>query len=225
MAWLPLFWAAGAAIVGLAAMPAQMPANAAANDRILAVLGRISETMTNSAYKPVLRVDERRGRYEFDCSAMAGWVLTRSAPRARSTVGPARPLARDFARTIAAADIVRPRKGWLRVPRMVDARPGDVLAWRRPPWFPSRNTGHVAFVMAKPVAFGRGLLVRIADATSIGHGRDSRAAGQTGFGIGVLWITVDAATGAGTGYGWVGEESARADYAIETPILIGRATR
>ena len=196
-----------------------------ANDRVLQQVREIESRLQTSAYKPVLRINERRGHYEFDCSAMAGWLLQRAAPRARAAIDKPRPLARDFVAVIERAAPDRPKQGWLRVPRIADAQPGDVLVWRRPRWFPSKNTGHIAFVVEAPRPLLGGMLVRIADATSIGHGNDSRGVGQTGFGIGTLWVTVDPATGAGTGYGWQGEASARAGYVIETPVLIGRAWR
>ena len=52
--------------------------------------------------------------------------------------GRGRPVARDFHDVIAAAPVDRPRDGWLRLTRMQDLRPGDVIAWRRPPTVASR---------------------------------------------------------------------------------------
>jgi hypothetical protein len=204
------------------------PATAAAA-RAMGVLDRIDRNLRTSVYRHELRVNEREGRYEFDCSAMAAWVLSRSAPRALSSVGSGRVLAADFVRAIERApDVVAPRSpvSWQRVTRIADARPGDVLAWRRPPWFPSRNTGHVAFVTAAPVTFeqGGGYLVRIADASSFQHEADSRAnTGRTGFGFGTLLVTTDPTTGQGTGYGWAGRYST--GYVVATNVVIGRPMR
>jgi hypothetical protein len=188
------------------------------------VLACIEANLRTTAYVPVARIDERRGHYAFDCSAMAGWVLARSAPKARAAVKHGRPAARDFANAIERAPTDRPRRGWLRIPQVALARPGDVLAWKRPPWFPSRNTGHVAFVVATPVPVEGGLLVRIADATSLGHEDDTRV-DTGGYGRGTLFVRTDPTTGAGTGYGWFGRASADADSVVATPVVIGRVVR
>ncbi len=225
-----LIWCCG--LIGLlaapqpchAGRPAPQPAPAPA--QVLRVLARVAGNLRHTAYKPVLRVDERRGRYEFDCSAMAGWVLGQAAPRARRALQRTRPLARDFYHAIVEAPADRAQRGWRRVSRIADAEAGDVLAWKRPLWFRSRNTGHVAFVLASPEPVPGGFLVRIADATSLPHGEDSRDPnGGGGFGDGTLLVTVDVATGAGKGYGWHGRRSLDHALVIETPIVIGRVSR
>lgn len=205
------------------AVPAARP-RLSAQERVMEVLRRVERQLQTSAYVPVLIVDEAKGRYDFDCSAMAGWVLRQAAPRARATVKVGRPAARDFARAIAAAPPDRPPRGWQRVSRIADAQPGDVLAWKRPPWFPSRNTGHVAFVVAPPVSVPGGVLVRIADATSLPHQDDSRIE-RGGFGIGTLAVTTDPTTGAGTGYGWFGQASLDAGYVVPAEVVVGRVER
>jgi hypothetical protein len=187
--------------------------------RVLATIDRIRRNLRSSTYRHTLHVDERAGLYDFDCSAMASWILARSARHALAAVGGVRPLAVDFYRAIARAPLDRPRRGWQRIGRVVDARPGDVLAWRRPRWFPSHNTGHVAFVVGNPEPFANGVLLRIADASSYNHEDDSRAGG-TGFGTGVLLVTTDPTTGEGTGYGWFGRESG--EWVVPTTVVIGR---
>jgi hypothetical protein len=116
--------------------------------------------------------------------------------------------------------VTRPRNGWLRIPRIADARPGDVLAWPRPRWFRSNNTGHVAFVAEAPRVTARGVLVRVTDATSVGHQDDprNREGGPTGFGQGTLLIATDPL------YGWVGARTPE-DWMIATPVRVGRAVR
>jgi hypothetical protein len=190
-----------------------------ATARVLSIIDRIRSNLRSSTYRHTLRVNERVGLYDFDCSAMASWILSRSAPRALATVGGGRPLAVDFFRTIVRAPADRPRSGWQRVARVIDARPGDVLAWQRPRWFPSHNTGHVAFVVGDPEPFANGVLLRIADASSYNHEDDSRG-GSTGFGTGVILVTTDPATGEGTGYGWFGRGSG--EWVVPTPVVIGR---
>jgi hypothetical protein len=197
-----------------------------ATNRVMAELRRIQTNVRSSVYTHSTRIDERIGRYEFDCSAMAAFVLRRAAPQALASIHSSRPLAVEFYRTIAAASATRARNGWLHIPRIEDARAGDVLAWPRPRWFPSHNTGHVVFVVETPVVTPRGVLVRIADSTRVGHENDTRDynSRQSGFGYGTLLITTDPATGAGTGYGWAGRYTPD-EWIVPTPVVIGRPTR
>ncbi|MDO9016707.1 MAG: hypothetical protein Q7V43_07335 [Myxococcales bacterium] len=191
---------------------------------------RIRRNVRSTRYEHATRVDERAGRYDFDCSAMASLVLSHAAPRAHAAVlrrnGRGRPVARDFHDVIAASPVDRPRDGWLRLARVQDLRPGDVIAWRRPPTVASRNTGHVAFVQEAPRRLdrdGRRWLVRIADATSIPHGDDTRPRQhQSGFGYGTLTLFVETPGGDPTAYGWYGLNT-RIDF--RTHIALGRAVR
>ncbi|MDB4929639.1 MAG: hypothetical protein JWM10_2123 [Myxococcaceae bacterium] len=197
---------------------------------VVTELRRVAANLRSTRYAHATRVDERAGRYDFDCSAMATFVLARSAPRANAAVmrrnGRGRPVARDFHDVIAAAPTERPRDGWLRLARVQDLRPGDVIAWRRPPTVASRNTGHVAFVLEAPRRLdreGRRYLVRIVDSTSIPHGDDTRPrAHQSGFGYGNLTLFVETPGADPTAYGWYGLDT-RIDF--RTHIALGRPLR
>ncbi|WP_281320463.1 hypothetical protein [Polyangium sp. y55x31] len=192
------------------------------------VLHRIDQRVRTTRYVHVTRVDERAGRYDFDCSGMAAWVLSRAAPAAHAAVmrrnGRGRPVARDYHDVIAAAPKDHPRGPWLRVARMADVRPGDIIAWRKPATVVSQNTGHVAFVVAPPQRLDRAghrYLVRIADATSIPHGDDTRAEHKrSGFGYGTILLYLDEPHGEPTGFGWFGSPK-RVDF--RTHVAIGRA--
>ncbi|MCB9594300.1 MAG: hypothetical protein H6719_16320 [Sandaracinaceae bacterium] len=187
--------------------------------RVVATLEQVERTTRATSYQHRTRVDARRGLYHWDCSGMTAWVLARSAPRARRSLGQGRPVARTFARHIARAPTDRPRRGWQRVEHIRDVRPGDVFAWERPPDFPSNNTGHVGFVMNQPVAVGDGVwAVRILDSTSYAHQDDTRGEGETGTGRGTMTFLTDGA-GHAEAYGWHGTRS----YGyIETPVVFGR---
>jgi hypothetical protein len=193
--------------------------------RILDELARIAANLRYTAYSHSTSIDERAGRYVWDCSAMATYVLRRAAPVALATVGSGRPVAAQFYRAIARAPTTRTEGGWLRIPRVADARPGDVFAWQRPPWFPSSNTGHVGFVLEAPRPSPLGMLLRIADSTRLAHDDDTRDTdrGASGFGQGTILFATDPTTGGGTGYGWLGARTP-ADWIIPTPIAIGRVT-
>lgn len=189
--------------------------------RVMTVLGDISHSLRVTRYQHDTVVNARVGLYAWDCSAMAAWVLARAAPRARRRVPGSRPLAVDFFRTITASPTERFRAGWARLSRVDMALPGDVVAWQRPRWFRSRNTGHVAFVVAPAVRTARGVLLRIADSTSLPHDQDTRERNSDGgFGEGTLLVVTDSA-GLGTAYGWVGDRTPN-QWLIATPVVVGR---
>jgi hypothetical protein len=194
---------------------------------VMRTLGHMSATMSSTEYVHGFQVDAARGVYHFDCSGMVHYVLRRSAPVAAAwsaAVAPGRPLARDFHRSIAAIPGMTPRGGWQRVARVVDALPGDVIAWIKPADVRSENTGHVGFVVLRPVrvpGYADAFVVRIADSTSLLHDDDTRV-GRSGFGLGTILLLIDEVSGAPRGFGWVGTRSPRV---FETEIAIGRPLR
>lgn len=195
---------------------------ATASERVLAVLEGVQRNLRATRYQHTLSVNEAQGTYLWDCSLMASWVLSRAAPEALASLRSARPLAVDYWRAFVTPEATRGRGPWQRVQRVEDARPGDLLAWRRPPWFPSRNSGHVAVVVGAPQRWGEGWLVRVADASSYNHEDDTRQGG-TGFGLGTMLLTVDPQTGAPTGYGWFGR--AAANWVIPAELALARPLR
>lgn len=200
------------------------PANTA-RARVLSTLDALAANHRVGRYTHDTRVDLRAGRYEWDCSAMAAFVLRRSAPETIRAISNRRPVAVDFYRAIKRSPAAPNRGPWMRVARVADALPGDVFAWQRPRWFPSRNTGHVGFVVGAPRATPQGVLLRIADATSVGHDDDPRdGASRTGFGRGTLLVGVDPQSGAGRSYGWVGARTPD-EWMVETEVVIGRPLR
>lgn len=197
-----------------------------AREKVAQLIHRIHSTMADTRYQHRIRVRIKRGEYFFDCSGMAAWVLKRAAPGAyRAVQSPhdERPLARHFYQTIAKI-VPGGRYGpWLRLEDISTSKPGDVIAWVRPKWFPSKSTGHVAFVVASPEPNSGevpGLLFRIADASKFRHEDDTRDEGETGFGIGTMLIPTDD-NGRPTGYGWVGSRT-EPDWVVPTKLVIGR---
>ena len=219
-------------VAGAGQVPSSKPEPNAPNAgaRVVALLGKIDASLTDSRYSPITYVNPKLGVYEFDCSGMVSWVLQRAAPGAWQSVRAYSPtgrlVARDFVRAIAAVSDGRPTWSWQRVIRIEDAEPGDVIAWLKPQGWQSAVTGHVGFVLARPVASRRApgaFLVRFADASRYQHQDDSRAAsGRDGFGSGTVLFVTDSQTGAPTAYGWFGDESA---WVAETQIVIGRPRR
>jgi len=197
--------------------------------RTLNVVGHIQSTLRTARYEHTIDVDERTGRYVFDCSGMTAWILARSAPSAHRAVMEHvhgfHPLARDYYRQIAAVAPGAEAHGWHHVARVSDAQPGDVVAWLRPAIVRSNNTGHVAIIVSPPARIEgtEQWLVRIADASRYQHQDDSReGSGRTGFGFGTILVRADPATGAPVAYGWFGAQSA---WVLATSMAIGRPTR
>lgn len=202
------------------------------NQQILERVARIAEGLRASKYNHATVVNEREGRYEFDCSGFVTWVLRRTAPGAHATLlarsQKRRPLARDYYWEIAKAPVGdRAPRGVRRIPRIDEAQAGDIVAWLKPELLRhSPHTGHVGFLLERPrpvPELENGFVVRIADASSYQHDEDDRfGSGRTGFGSGVILLVADPETGQPTQYGWFGVRSA---YVFETPIAIGRVVR
>jgi hypothetical protein len=205
------------------ALPTPTPPTRAGT-RVVEVVDRIRTTVRESSYQHTTRVRERDGVYHWDCSGMAAWVLRQAAPVAMRRISRERPVARDFAQVIESAPEGRSRAGWQRL-RIDEAMPGDLFAWRRPRGFPSHNTGHVGFVLDRPVRVPQipgAWAVRIADSSSYTHQDDSRAGDPDGgFGIGTIVFLADE-QGHGTHYGWWGTLSG--GYVV-TPVVFGRVSR
>ena len=201
-----------------------VPASKAAA-KIMKLRAEISESLTETVYqhRTVVRRDE--GIYKWDCSGMTAWMLRRAAPVARKALDKGRPVARDFYRHIRRQPTRRASDGWKRIKHIEDVRPGDVFAWQRPPNFNSRSTGHVGFAVAapRPVPEWPGAYtLRILDATSLRHDRDTRPPGGAGgWGEGTILFMTDGA-GRGTAYGWFGR---RSRGVIATEIVFGRVSR
>lgn len=196
-----------------------------AAQRVVAVLGDVRGSLRDSKYQASTVVRAKDGVYHWDCSGMAAWILRRAAPAALRTLASSRPVARDFAHAIERAPTRGSRRGWQRIADLADVLPGDVFAWRRPRGFPSKNTGHVGFVVDRPRPVPEipgAWAVRIADSTSSYHQDDSRSADTDGgFGIGTLVFLTDK-HGRATSYGWAGTQS---EWYVVTPVLFGRVTR
>jgi hypothetical protein len=188
------------------AAPVRSDAEAPPSAILMREMNRILANMKHTRYSHPTRVDEARGSYELDCSGLACYMLKRVLPEHYAKIaipkGQARATAMNFHDSFAAASTdVKGRDGWRRIERILDARPGDILAWRANPPKPGA-TGHVVIIVGRPaVTPDRQVCVLIVDSTSMGHGNDTRAKGQTGIGRGLMWFTVDA-RGRPIGYRW-----------------------
>ncbi|MBL8679766.1 MAG: hypothetical protein JNK05_11400 [Myxococcales bacterium] len=185
------------AVTSVAPVTDGAPATPAAQ-RTVSLLDRIVREARATRYNHTTIVDERRGRYELDCSGLVAWVLARSSPRSLAAIHSSRPVAAEIAATIARAPIEQPRNGWQRVRRLADARPGDVFAWRNPSWLRG-STGHTGFIVGpiEPVrGYANMFRVRITDSNVTGYDSDTRPLGTSGLGTGTSTVTIDLDTGA-----------------------------
>ncbi len=219
--------------VGLAPVPWQEavpllePANRHSAD-IAELLGTIESRLTETEYRHRTSVNHRRGRYRWDCSGMAGWVLEREATRAYEAMDDERPVARDFYDMIEDAPTDRSRHGWRQIVGPSQLAPGDIFAWRKPvAWRHRPNTGHVGFILETPQPHPEHenvWLFRIADSTSIPHEDDSRERGDGGgFGTATIAFLVDV-DGNPIAYGWHGSRQ-HPDTFVHTRIGFGRVNR
>lgn len=205
------------------ALLAPEPGSRAAK-RVMSRIERLDESVKTTKYQHRTTIRAREGYYAWDCSAMVTWILRRAAPKAREAINRDRPVAVSYVRMIKYAPTRRSRDGWKRLAHIEDVRPGDIFAWKRPPNFPSKSTGHVGIILsaAKPVPELPGAYkIRIADSSSFVHEDDTRLEeGEGGYGQGTILFMTDG-EGHGTAYGWYGNTT----RLIETPIWFGRVTR
>lgn len=211
-------------IGGVSAKPS-FAATAPIDEVPSAILHRAQQILhdaTDSLYAHKTDVDESRGRYHFDCSGMAYYIIKQLSPAHARILAKGlkkRPLARHFYQVFVDAD-VHPIPGrWQRIERLLDARPGDVLAWRRIKLKPHSSTGHVMIIASAPVPYDDDTIgIDVIDSTGSGHGDDTRAKGQSGIGRGTMWFDVDSA-GRPIAYHWRKPDG----KATTAPIAIGRA--
>lgn len=171
------------------------PANAA-TEQVAKEAERILKSIKTTEYKHTTDIDEAKGAYYCDCSGFVGYVLNRTVAKNDSKGpfgdGKKRPLAMDYAKAFASAPTKAERGArWQRIERLDDARPGDVIAWKKDKPQPG-NTGHVVIVAERPVVDEDGLVrVVIIDSTTKPQVDDTRAAGTSGIGRGTMWFKVD----------------------------------
>ncbi len=110
----------------------------------------------------------------------------------------------------------------------MDARRGDIMAWRFPTIEQDENTGHVVIVAATPSLDPSGdfFVVRVYDLANEAHFDDTREpggqsspTGEAGVGSGFINFKVD---GAGRPIAYLFAPPITAEYSYR-PIAIGRA--
>jgi hypothetical protein len=201
--------------------------------KLLDEVKREMSLMRTTSYRHDTKVDEESGVFEFDCSGFVSYALRIAAPYALDAVpvgAKGKPRAEDYVAYFATLPGSEPSGPWLSVPRAIDVREGDVIAWLRPDDVDNANTGHMGIIASSPTPCGGGdvassiggsaeWLVRIIDSTKTPHADDVRLKGEvTGLGEGTIGIIVDGA-GVPIGYRWKGGVS---DKAHATKMTIAR---
>jgi hypothetical protein len=171
---------------------------------------RILSRMKSSVYQHQTEIDEEQGVYKLDCSSFVSIILEKAWPDSLKSVsvsGKHHPLAVDFYDTIERAALTEVKTPeatapahWRRIASMLDAQPGDVLAWRKAELIKGENTGHVMIVAAAPVKEEDGQVrITVIDSSGHGHGDDTRNEDDSGLGRGSIWLRLDA-DGHATGF-------------------------
>ena len=195
----------------------------AATPTLLVEVDRELDAMRVTHYQHATRVDEASGRYEYDCSGLLDYALTRVLPAdgdALPTSTSIRPLAADIERYLHQG-LTGQLIGWQALVHVADLRPGDVIAWLATEDSETGDTGHVMVVHGAPAPNPDRpdeWLVQVVDSTLNPHARDSRKPGQTGLGTGTIGLVADG-RGDPIAFYWQGASS---QHSKATEIALGR---
>lgn len=191
----------------------------------------IVNTLTQTDYQHVDKIDPSVGIYDCDCNGFAAHVLQKTAPEQYASIPkePQQPRPRAFEYFNFFATLTPDSSGgWHRVDKLEDADRGDILAWRSPSVERGEDTGHVVILAAPPLRDPSGsfFVVHLYDSAAKAHFDDSRMpngkpspTGTTGVGSGLINMLVD---GEGRPIAYLFAPPADAEYSYR-PIAIGRA--
>lgn len=177
--------------------------NVSARERLSAEVHRILKEAKSSDYSHKTQVNEDEGSYDVDCSGLVNIILKKIAKEHYTAVqkagGRPRPRAVEYHTTFISEDAP---KGWRCVKQLADAKPGDLLVWRRKELTPGEDTGHIVILDEAPKKDDDGQFhFAVIDSTKSGHGDDTRKKDDTGIGRGTIWVAVDG-EGKPTGFRW-----------------------
>ncbi|MDF1813443.1 MAG: hypothetical protein P1V20_14695 [Verrucomicrobiales bacterium] len=193
------------------------------SDRLFISAERLLDTMTSTGYQHRTEIDEATGSIRCDCSGLVGYLLRRNFPWAylalQGDEAPwrTRPLSVTYYETFVNAH-QSGQDRWLRTNKIADAKPGDVLSWRKDEIAKGSTTGHTLLIAGHPVQESDYLYrVRVIDSTTKIHADDTRPAGTNGVGAGTMWFVTDESH---TPVGFYVDANKR--LATSTKIAIGR---
>lgn len=188
----------GAALCLLALLIPGAQAAAEPGRLLLARLEHMLDRMTVTAYQGATEIDEAAGSLKCDCSGLIGHVLRNLCPEAylsvRGMEAPwrIRPQSVTFHETFTAAAEGRGNGRWLAVAKLMEVRPGDILAWRTETVVEGQSSGHVAMIASEPVVEKDGRVrFRVIDSTRSPHSNDTRTETSLGVGSGDMYFVMD----------------------------------
>jgi hypothetical protein len=202
---------------------------------LAALAESIVNTLTQTDYQHVDKIDPASGVYDCDCNGFVAYVLRSAAPQNLAAIpidtqpgsSESRPRAFEYYDFFASLT-ARSTGGWSRINLLSDAGRGDVMAWRFPTIERGVNTGHVVILAEtpRPDPSGEFYVVRVYDSAAEAHFEDTRLpdgqpspTGKTGVGSGFLHFKVD---GVGHPIAYLFAPPLTAQYSYR-PIAIGRA--
>jgi CHAP domain len=166
--------------------------------QLVARLDLMLSRMKDTAYEHTTAINEETGSLKCDCSGLVGYVLRDQFPeaylslRGKEASWRGRPLAVTFYETFTAAEAKKSNGRWHHVAKLMDVKPGDILAWRKDELKKGRTTGHVAVVSGVPMLEKDGRVrLRVIDSTNNPHSNDTRPAKTSGVGSGDIYFTMD----------------------------------
>ena len=181
--------------------------------------------LKDTNYQSKTEVDASKGIFRCNCSGLISHILRHHFPESYLTVRgenapwKIRPLAVTFYETFVAAGRKEGAKpGWEKVPKIMDAKPGDIIAWRKLILKQGLNTGHICMIAGTPTLEADGRVkVRIVDSSGSRRANDTRPEGVDGVGSGDMWFAINE-KGEPVGY-WLNE---KANRSRTHKIAIGR---
>lgn len=171
----------------------------ASGKKLIMRLEAMLDKMEFTQYQARTEIDEKKNNYQCDCSGLVCYLLRSDFPDAYKQLDGVespwrvRPYSVTFYETFIRAGKAKV-EGWERIHKMMDARPGDVLAWRKKKITKGVSTGHTLVIAGLPELEKDGRVrvrVRVIDSTRKIHADDSRPEGTNGVGAGTMWFEVD----------------------------------
>jgi hypothetical protein len=161
----------------------------------------VVNSLKQTDYQHVEKVDVDRGIYDCDCNAFLSFLLQRTAPEHYQLIPKeatqSRPRAFEYYLYFHSL-APKSTAGWHRINFLHDARRGDIVAWQLSPEIKKGvDTGHVLVLAETPSENNDGTFkVRIYDSAAKPHFEDTRGTGPgqfpPGVGSGFLNFKVDA---------------------------------
>ncbi len=182
-----------AASRGVSTQPATPQTTAIYAEAYRILAGAHATTYTHKTH-----VDEGLGEFDLDCSGLCRYILRRILPEHLAVV--VQESKRSVPRSVEFCDFFRDRQlhgpqktGWTTVPRLMDARGGDMIAWRKDKIVPHESTGHMMIVVEPPQAEADNLVrVRVIDSSTTAVEGSTQPVKGTGVSLRTRYFRVDA---------------------------------